>query len=98
MAWESSVYRKAKKKKPAGRKNSITKSEEQEYSNVTDAMSVSAVMPSLAEKHPEKLLALGTEENLNESPLSPEIDPEIEGGGNKVVKVDPADNWPLFPY
>ncbi|WOJ30900.1 hypothetical protein R1917_00420 [Citrobacter koseri] len=90
-AWESSVYRKERKKKSAGRKKSITESEKKEYSNVTDAMSVSAVMPSTAEKHPEELL---TEENLNESPLSP----EIEAGGNKVVKVDPADNWHLFPY
>ncbi|MDV7022057.1 hypothetical protein R4P48_05100 [Atlantibacter subterranea] len=93
-AWESSAYRKTKKKNPTGRKKSIIESEGQEYSNVTDAESVSAAIPSKAEKHQEKSLA----QTIKEKPIERTPSPGIDAGGDKEVKDYSADNWHIFPY
>lgn len=92
-SWESSVYRKTKKKVTV-RGKSISESEGWESSNVTDAAKSSAEMPSEAEKHHNKLFAQTSNEKPNE--ITPF--PEIDDGGDKEVKDDSVNNWYVIPF
>lgn len=92
-SWESSVYRKTKKKVTV-REKSTSEPVGREFSNVTDAEKIIAKIPSEAEKLHDKLLLQTSNEKLNEITPTPEID----AGENKEVKDDSVNNWYGIPF